>query len=138
MNELRQFQKSVIFPLWRLVVGTRYEWKSREILIITAEALKQASEQLTQVAVDMQQRGMSDALFPWTTRQNDCLKIIGELAKQCLDAIPLQIIAKAQNRPSCFELAKQKSARDGAARKIRNANVPAKTRGRPRKVLAET
>lgn len=117
-------------------MGVKYEWKSEEIVISTAEILKKATEQLTQVALEMQQNGLKEALFPWTQRQWDCLDVVVTLAHQCQAVLPAQVIAKKQGRPSQFELAQKKSRRDVAARKVRNSALPAtppKPRGRPRK-----
>jgi len=117
-------------------MGVKYEWKSEEIVLTTAENLKKATELLTQVALEMQQNGMKEALFPWTQRQWDCLDIVLTLAHQCQAVLPAQIAAKKQNRPSQFELAQKKSRRDVAVRKLRNSALPPtppKPRGRPRK-----
>ena len=81
----------------------KYERRNVELVTSTAESLKKAVEQLTQVAADMQQHGMKDALFPWTQRQWDCLDVIITLANQCAAVLPTQIVAKAQNRPSQYE-----------------------------------
>jgi hypothetical protein len=117
-------------------VGIKYEWKTIEMVSSTAEALKKASEQLTQVAYEMQQHDLRSALFPWTQRQWDCHDVIVTLANQCVAVLPAQILAKAQNRPSQFEIMQMRSQRDIAARKARQGadpNAPKRKRGRPRK-----
>ncbi len=111
----------------------KYERKSIELVTSTAESLKKAVEQLTQVASDMQKHGMKDALLPWTQRQWDCLDVIVTLANQCVAVLPTQIIAKSQNRPSQYESMQKKSQRDVASRKARDAGEPPKPRGRPKK-----
>src|SRR5580698_10376117 len=117
-------------------MGVKFEWKTTELVISTAETLKKPTEQLTQVAVDMQQQGMKEALFPWTQRQWDCLDVIITLANQCVAVLPAQLVAKQQGRPSQYEVMQKKSRRDVAARKARIADGPAappKPRGRPKK-----
>jgi hypothetical protein len=114
-------------------MGVKYEWKSSEIVASTAESLKKATEQLTQVALEMQQHGLDEALFPWTQRQWACLDVIITLANQCLAVLPAQVIAKQQERPSQYEIMQKKSRRDVAVRKARNAGAPPKPRGRPKK-----
>ena len=117
-------------------MGIKFEWKTIELVVSTAESLKKATEQLTQVAADMQQNGMKEALFPWTQRQWDCLDVIITLTNQCHAVLPTQIIAKQQGRPSQYEVMQKKSRRDIAARKARleaGPAVPSKPRGRPRK-----
>ena len=114
-------------------MGVKYEWKSSELVTSTAESLKKATEQLTQVALEMQQHGMPEALFPWTQRQWDCLDVIITLASQCHAVLPAQLLAKQQNRPSQYEVMQKKSRRDVAARKARGAGAPPKPRGRPKK-----
>ncbi|MEI8018050.1 MAG: hypothetical protein WCH39_07595 [Schlesneria sp.] len=114
----------------------KYEVKGVDVVTSTAESLKKATEQLTQVAYEMQQHDLKQALFPWTQRQWDCLDVIITLANQCVAVLPAQIIAKSQNRPSQYEIMQKRSKRDVAARKARNAGVadgPPKKRGRPRK-----
>ena len=116
----------------------KYELKSAEVVTSTAESLKKATEQLTQVAFEMQQHNLKQALFPWTQRQWDCLDVVITLANQCIAVLPSQIVAKTQNRPSQYEIMQKRSKRDVAARKLRNAatadpNAPPKKRGRPRK-----
>lgn len=112
---------------------TTYHWTNSETVISTAEILKKAAEQLTQVALDMQQHKMSKVLLPWSQRQFDCLDVIVTLTGQCVAVLPAQIVAKQQNRPSQYELMQKKSRRDVASRKARNAGAPPKPRGRPRK-----
>jgi hypothetical protein len=117
-------------------MGVKYEWKSSELVTSTAESLKKATEQLTQVALEMQQHDMPQALFPWTQRQWDCLDVIITLASQCVAVLPAQMVAKAQDRPSQYEVMQKRSRRDVEARKARNsapAGTPPKPRGRPRK-----
>lgn len=117
-------------------MGVKYELKNVDLIISTAENLRKASEQLTQVAAEMQQHGLKEALFPWAQRQWDCLDVIVTLANQCSAVLPIQILAKQQNRPSQYELMQKKSRRDMAARKARieaGPDAPAKPRGRPRK-----
>ncbi len=117
-------------------MGVKFEWKNVELVISTAESLKKATEQLTQVAAEMQQHGMKEALFPWTQRQWDCLDVIITLSNQCVAVLPAQLIAKAQGRPSQYEVMQKKSRRDIAARKARIAagpSAPPKPRGRPKK-----
>ena len=117
-------------------MAVKYEWKSVELVTSTAESLKKASENLTQVAVEMQQHDMPQALFPWTQRQWDCLDVIVTLAGQCGVVLPAQILAKAQNRPSQYEIMQERSKRDVAARKTRQAaepDAPKNPRGRPKK-----
>jgi hypothetical protein len=121
-----------------LTVPVKYEVKTVDVVASTAESLKKATEQLTQVAADMQQHNLKSALFPWTQRQWDCLDVVITLANQCVAVLPTQIVAKAQNRPSQYETMQKRSKRDVAARKLRNAqtadpNAPPKKRGRPRK-----
>lgn len=118
------------------VMGTKYEWKSVDVITSTAESLKTATEQFVQVAAELQQHGMKEALFPWTQRQWDCLDTIITLANQCVAVLPAQIIAKKQNRPSQYEMMQKKSQRDVAARNARLADGPVmvkKPRGRPKK-----
>lgn len=114
-----------------------YERKSLELILSTAESLKRATEQLTQVAADMQQHDMKEALFPWTDRQWTCLDVMITLANQCVAVLPAQITAKMQNRPSQYEIVIAKSNRDGSAKaaKAEESGEPgtAKKRGRPRK-----
>lgn len=117
-------------------MGVKFEWKSAELVISTAESLRKATEQLTQVAAEMQQHGMKEALFPWTQRQWDCLDVIITLASQCVAVLPAQVVAKDQGRPSQYEVMQKKSRRDMAARKNRLAAGPAappRPRGRPKK-----
>jgi hypothetical protein len=117
-------------------MGVKFEWKNVDLVLSTAESLKKATEQLTQVATEMQQHGMKEALFPWTQRQWDCLDVIITLASQCVAHLPAQVIAKEQGRPSQYEVMQKKSRRDIAARKARleaGPAVPPKPRGRPRK-----
>jgi hypothetical protein len=119
-------------------VPVKYESKSVDVVVSTAESLKKATEQLAQVAAEMQQHHLKVALFPWTQRQWDCLDVVITLANQCVAVLPTQIVAKAQNRPSQYETMQKRSKRDVAARKVRNAatadpNAPPKKRGRPRK-----
>jgi hypothetical protein len=116
----------------------KYESKSIDLVTSTAESLKKATEQLTQVAFEMQQNHLKQALFPWTQRQWDCLDVVLTLANQCVAVLPSQIVAKTQNRPSQYEIMQKRSKRDVAARKLRDAanvdpNAPPKKRGRPRK-----
>ena len=105
-------------------MGTKYEWKSVDVITSTAESLKTATEQFVQVAAELQQHGMKEALFPWTQRQWDCLDTIITLANQCVAVLPAQIIAKKQNRPSQYEMMQKKSQRDVAARNARLADGP--------------
>ena len=117
-------------------MGVKYEWKTVELITSTAESLKKATEQLTQVAAEMRHHGMTEALFPWTQRQWDCLDVVITLASTCANVLPAQILAKAQNRESQFEIMQKKSRRDVAARKARleaESPTPKKPRGRPRK-----
>ncbi|WP_010587998.1 hypothetical protein [Schlesneria paludicola] len=117
-------------------MGVKYERKSVDLILSTAESLKKATEQFAQVAAEMQHHGMTDALFPWTQRQWDCLDVVITLASTCANVLPAQILAKAQNRESQFEIMQKKSRRDVASRKARLATeTPAakKPRGRPRK-----
>ena len=117
-------------------MGVKFEWKTVDLVLSTAESLKKATEQLTQVAAEMEEHGMKEALFPWTQRQWDCLDVIITLANQCTAVLPSQLTAKAQNRPSQYEVMQKKSRRDIAARKARLAAGPVeppKPRGRPRK-----
>ena len=119
-------------------MGVKYEWKSLDLLLSTTESLKKATEQLAQVAVDMQQHGMNEALFPWTQRQWDCLDVLITLTNQCVAVLPSQITAKAQGRESQYEIMQQRSRRDVAVRKVRNAKaaastVPIKKAARPMK-----
>ncbi len=100
----------------------KFEKKSLEIILSTAETLKKVTEQLSQVAADMQQNGMKEALLPWTQRQWDCLDVIITLANQSVAVLPAQIVAKSQNRPSQYEVMQKKSKRDAAARKARQAD----------------
>lgn len=116
----------------------KYESKSVDVVTSTAESLKKATEQLAQVAYEMQQHNLKQALFPWTQRQWDCLDVVITLANQCVAVLPSQIVAKTQNRPSQYEIMQKRSKRDVAARKLRNAanadpNAPPKRRGRPPK-----
>jgi hypothetical protein len=83
---------------------TKFEQRSSQLVVTTAESLKKASEQLTQVALDMQTHGMKEALFPWTQRQWDSFDVIITLASQCLSVLPEQILAKAEKRSSKYEL----------------------------------
>jgi hypothetical protein len=112
---------------------TTYHWTDAEMVLSTAESLKKAATQLTQVANDMQQNGMSKVLLPWSQRQFDCLDVIVTLAGQCVAVLPTQVMAKKQNRPSQYELMQTKSRRDVAARKARQAGAPPRPRGRPKK-----
>lgn len=117
-------------------MGLKFEWKSVDLVISTAESLKKATEQLAFVAAEMQKHEMNDALFPWTQRQWDCLDVIITLSNQCGAVLPAQLIAKAQGRPSQYETMQKKSRRDMAARKARTVidpNNPPRPRGRPRK-----
>ena len=117
-------------------MGVKYEWKTVEIVSSTAESLKKAAEQLTQVVAEMQQHDMKKALFPWTQRQWDCHDVILTLANQCFAVLPAQTLAKAQNRKSQYEIMQERSKRDVAARKTRKAaepDAPTKKRGRPKK-----
>ena len=98
-------------------VPVKYEPKSVDVVTSTADSLKKATEQLTQVAFEMQQHHMKQALFPWTQRQWDCLDVIITLANQCLAVLPSQIVAKTQNRPSQYEVMQKRSRRDGVLRK---------------------
>ena len=41
-------------------MGVKFEWKSAELVISTAESLRKATEQLTQVAAEMQQHHPDD------------------------------------------------------------------------------
>jgi len=111
----------------------KYERKSVELVISTAESLKKAVEQLTQVAQEMQQNGMEQVLLPWTQRQWDCLDVVITLANQCVAVLPTQIVAKTQNRPSQYESIQKKSQRDIASRTARIAGAAPKPRGRPKK-----
>ena len=117
-------------------MGVKFEWKSVELVTTTADSLKKATEQLTQVAAEMQQHGMKEVLLPWTQRQWDCLDVIITLANQCVAVLPAQVVAKAQNRPSQYEMMQKKSRRDVASRKARLAGAPPKRRGRPPKKKA--
>ena len=117
-------------------VPVKYEPKSVDVVTSTADSLKKATEQLTQVAFEMQQHHMKQALFPWTQRQWDCLDVIITLANQCLAVLPSQIVAKTQNRPSQYEVMQKRSRRDGVLRKpsaSADGNGAAKKRGRPKK-----
>lgn len=117
-------------------MGVKFEWKSVDLVVSTAESLKKATEQLTQVAADMQKHGMKEALFPWTQRQWDCLDVIITMASQCSAVLPAQLVAKDQGRPSQYEMMQKKSKRDMAARKARLAagpQAPPRPRGRPKK-----
>ena len=105
-------------------VPLKYERKSVDLILSTAESLKKVTEQFTQVAADMQQHGMTDALFPWTQRQWDCLDVVITLANQCVSHLPSQITAKSQNRQSKYEITVKKSQRDLATRTARK-HVPA-------------
>jgi hypothetical protein len=87
----------------------KFERKNVEMIVSTAESLKKVVEQLTQVAADMQTHGMTEAFFPWTKRQWDCLDVIVIMSNHCVTALPSQILAKTQNRPSRYELIKVKS-----------------------------
>ena len=100
---------------------TKYEPKSAELVVSTAETLKNVAEQLAQVAAEMEQHGMKEALFPWTQRQWDCLDLIITLSNQCAAVLPSQVVAKQQKRPSQYETMQKKSQRDIAARKARLA-----------------
>lgn len=119
-------------------MGIKYEWRTAEVVTSTANSLKRATEQLTQVALDMQRHELKQALFPWTQHQWNCLDVVITMASQCQAVLPTQILARQQNRPSQFEVIQKKSKRDVAARKARQAASgeppkPPKPRGRPRK-----
>lgn len=86
-----------------------YTPKDIDVIVSTADSLKTAAAQLMQVAADMQQAKMKEALFPWTDRQWSCLDVIVTLANQCVAVLPSQIMAKTQNRPSQYELVVKKS-----------------------------
>ena len=109
-----------------------YTKQPREIVASTAEALKTASEQLMQVAAAMEASGLEQGYFRWTQRQWDCLDVVTELCSQSVAMMPHQVLAKAQNRPCCYEIIQQRSARDVAARKLRTPQTEPKKRGRPR------
>jgi len=116
-------------------MGVKYEQRDLDQITSTAESLKKAAEQLTQVAIEMHEHGLADALFPWTKRQFDCLDVIITLASQCQMIIPAQILAKKQGRQSKYEVMQIKSRRDAAAKKRREKTSaePPKPRGRPKK-----
>ena len=97
----------------------KYELTSLELVLTTAESLKKSSEQLVQVATDMQQHGMQQALFPWTQRQWSCLDAIITLTNQCLAVLPSQVTAKTQGRPSHYEITKTRSRKITAEREVR-------------------
>ncbi|HEY0984085.1 MULTISPECIES: hypothetical protein [unclassified Schlesneria] len=111
----------------------KYESKSAEMVASTAESLKKATEQLTQVAMEMQQHKLTHALFPWTQRQWDCLDVIITMANQCVAVLPAQIVAKNQGRPSQYEIMQKRSKRDVAARKARMAATTSATDATPKK-----
>lgn len=111
----------------------KFEWKSSDLVVSTAETLKRATEQFAQVAADMQQHGLTEALFPWTQRQWDCLDVVITLANQCIAVLPTQINAKRQGRPSQYEVMQKKSRRDVANRKNKDPDAPPRPRGRPKK-----
>ena len=75
-------------------MGVKFEWKNVELVISTAESLKKATEQLTQVAAEMQQHGMKEALFPWTQRQWDCLDVIITLSNQCVAVLNMRQLVR--------------------------------------------
>lgn len=115
---------------------TKYERKSVDLILSTAESLKKATEQFTQIAAEMQQYGMTEAYFPWTQHQWSCVDTIITLASNCVSVLPAQILAKIQNRESQYEIMQKKSRRDVASRKARLTTQPQtekKPRGRPRK-----
>jgi hypothetical protein len=90
-------------------VPLKYEPQSVANVLGTAESLKKAAEQLTQVAMDMQQHGLNEALFPWTQHQWTCLDIITKLAGQSVADLPVQIAARQQGRLSKFDLLRSKA-----------------------------
>lgn len=81
----------------------KFEYKNTDLVITTAQTLKKATRQFEQVAADMKKNGMTEALFPWTQRQWECLDVVITLANQCVAVLPSQIDAKAKNRPSVYE-----------------------------------
>lgn len=119
-------------------MSVRYAWITSEVVTLAADALKKAAEQFTQVALEMQQNGLEQALFPWNQRQDDCIELVLTLAGQCQVMLPSQILARQQQRPSRLEIVQERSRRDVAARNKRQAAAggPPKLRrkrGRPRK-----
>lgn len=117
-------------------MGIKYERRTLIDVETTAEGLQEAASHLVGVASAMREAGMDTALFPWTKRQWDAFDLVAALAAQCAIAIPLQVKAKAQGRPSIYEEAQKKSARDAVSRKKRQslksaAGQPKRARGRP-------
>ena len=112
----------------------RYERVSVEFVGTTAETLAKIAESFIRIENEMRKNGLNDAHFAWSQRQEDCLRIIRELARRCEEMLPAQVLAKIQNRPSIYEAIKMKSSRDMVTRNLRNAGVPRRPVGRPRKV----
>lgn len=116
----------------------RYERVSVEFVGTTAETLAEIAESFIRIEKQMRQNGLNDAHFAWSQRQEDCLRIIRELARRCEEMLPAQLLAKIQNRPSIYEAIKLKSSRDMVTRELRNAGAPCRPVGRPRKVPKQT
>lgn len=110
---------------------------SQQQLESIMQELTTATEGVTTALQLMKQADLQKAYFEWSESHWGAYdKIIG-LGQSAVQMVRKQVAAKRENRPSEFELIKNRSRRDATVRKSRQppsaTASPPKTRGRPRK-----
>lgn len=103
----------------------------------TAEKLLDVGRQLTEVALKLKQASMTEALLPWTNAHWRSVDKLVEAGLPLLSATLTEINAFKSGRKSTAALEQERSLRDYARRKQRDATetaaAPKRPRGRPRK-----
>lgn len=103
----------------------------------TAEKLLAVGTQLTEVALKLKQASMTEVLLPWTNAHWRSVDKLVEAGLPLLAAALVEINAHKSGRKSTATLEKERSLRDYARRKEREAAeahaAPKRPRGRPRK-----
>lgn len=103
----------------------------------TAEKLLAVGAQLTQVSMQLKEASMKEALLPWTNAHWRAVDKLVEAGIPMLAATQSEINAFKSGRKSTAAMEQERSVRDYAKRKERqaeaNPNAKKRPRGRPRK-----
>lgn len=97
-------------------MGYKYEWRTRDEVLATANDLRKAAEKLVALAEKMKDASFGEAIFPWSQATFDAMQAIRELPGLSDVMLDNQIAAKEEKKPSKYEKAMKKSEKDVARR----------------------